>query len=162
MTHSTSSKQGFELYHRPTGYKFERDMLLQVLKKESDLRLCEETQEAYTHKGTELDCNAYMAHIRDVTEMLQVRALLECGVQEDDLKDALVALRNHRLDYKDDEEILQASIYGRYDLCFDRKHVAQWSPVPDCQVVGLNGEEIGLLSLLTPGRPALIIAASLS
>tara|TARA_R110002050_G_scaffold55925_1_gene125661 strand:- start:269 stop:424 length:156 start_codon:yes stop_codon:yes gene_type:complete len=50
-----------------------------------------------------------MKYIKEVTEALQRRALEECGVSPGDLEEAMIALHNHRYDYRGDEEVLPLS-----------------------------------------------------
>ena len=113
---------------------------MDVLRREDELRFSEEVQQEYSKK---CGANELMCHIRDVTLALQRRALRECGVEECDVENALVALHNHRIDYQGDEELLKLSVYGRHDICM-RGELRSGVEMPDAKLHRLDGTETSL------------------
>lgn len=116
---------------------------MKVLRREDELRFSEETQERYSNRA-KVSGNEFMEQIKRVTEELQLQALRDCGVRSEDLEEALKAVRNFRHDYRDDEEVLQLSVYGRHDIC-KRGSLRPGQQVPDVPVYSLEGREMRLV-----------------
>lgn len=126
-------------------FELSREKLMEILRREDELRMSSETQRLYS---TKLPGNDYMAHIRDVTIDLQKRAILDCGVPEEEVEYALEILHSHRYYYNDDPEVLQLSVYGRYDKCFDNTKVARLMTSTDIPLHTLEGNTVTLGSTL--------------
>lgn len=114
------------------------------------------------------DVDHYLSHIRDVTISLQQQALREAaGVQEDQLYRALLELQSHRSRYADDEEVIKASVYGRYD-------VSEVGSLQEGDDFGPSLQEVPVLpldegaterplgSFKKEGRPLVLIGMSIS
>lgn len=169
MTHSSSGKCGYGLHYRYTSFEFDVPTLQKVLEKENELRFSEEIQAEYSKN---LRGNEYLSHIRDVTESVQLRALRESGIKECSLSQALIALQNYRHDFSSHPDLINLSVYGRYDICWKGEQMTGCK-LGNFKLHRLDGSEVNLHSLLsclspnepklnTPLKPALIIASSLS
>jgi len=135
MTHSSSGKRGFSFHKRPTSYTFERSKLKSVLETEEIYRLY---SDEFQNKYSESDrCD----HFADVTTEIQIRALKENGIEEKDINEALVALRNVRFDYSNDPEISNYSVYMRLDHCFEGS-LKVGSYATDVELCTLEGKSI--------------------
>jgi hypothetical protein len=161
MTHSTSGKRGYNIHYKPTTYQFSRELILKVLAREDTLRLSDPSyQLLYTSCGDDTD------KISFVTKQLQVQALLDSGVDKNEVDEALVALRNMRHDYRYDEEVLQAAIYHRADHCYGGS-LMNGSPVSDVTLYDLEGNEMSLLKYYekvdgTMTKPLVIVSGSVT
>jgi len=157
MTHSSSGKRGYTLYNEYTEYNIDEDKLVEILKKENQLRFSKEIQLQYSQ---DLQGNEYLEHIKNITERVQERALLECGIPESEIVEALKVLRSHRWRYRDRPDILRLSVYGRFDKCWEGRTFAG-DPVSNCDLYDLDGKRKILFDMMTQ-KPLLIIASSLS
>jgi len=161
MCQMSSGKWGYRLYHQPTTYKFpSRKLLSAVLKRENVLRFSEAVQKQYS---AWLPFYKYLPYIERVTTTLQRKALSDCGVVAKDLDQALIALRNVRFDYKDDEKLLSLSVYGRYDT--SREGLAIGTSIPtNIPLRTLKGKRTTLSKFAcnTHKRPLVLIGMSLS
>jgi len=157
MTHASSGKRGYRLYNLYSEYTFEEEKLKEVLKREDTLRYSEQVQALYSQP---LEGNTYLEHIKNVTENLQLQALTDCGIHMNDLQNALIALRSHRWNYRDRNDILSLSVYGRYDKCWEGNFRIN-DPISDCRLYELDGNEV-MLSHFCNDKPTLVMASSLS
>jgi len=152
MTHFTSGKRGHLLYREPTSYQFDRETLMKILRREDDLRLRDpEMQKLYTECGDDTD------KIAEITNYIQEVVLLENGVQQRDMPEALRALRNMRIDYENDFEVLNLAIYHRVDKCFegDLTMGCTLDQTYDSKLIGLDGKETSLFSYYKEVDPEL-------
>jgi len=143
MTHSTSGKMGYNYHYRESDYKFNRETLIKVLKYEDNLRLHDpDIQKKYTECGDDSE------KFSDVTHDLQKKALLDCGIGPENLSEALLALRNMRIDYENDDEILELAVYHRVDKCFDSNLCNGYilDSCCDSVLMGLDGKPTTLFS----------------
>ena len=158
MSHESSGKHGDRFYYSlPTDFRFDRAVLMILLKREEALRFSPETQRKYTECGDDCD------KIAEVTLDLQKRVLTEWGVPAEHLSEAMKALHNVRVDYQNDDEVLNISVYHRADHCFGTP-----STVENCLLYSLRGEQVFLFDLLAKKdheleeKPLVLVAGSLT
>src|SRR3990167_3307115 len=105
MFHSTSGKSGYLFYDGTSLMVISREELINILKIEDNIRSSHEIQSLYSKEFS--DGNQYLEHIKQVTEQLQVVALRNSGIKEQDIGEYLKSFRSHRIHYKNDPEILK-------------------------------------------------------
>jgi len=153
MYHSTSGKNGFRPYEVRTDYQIEKSLLIQILKREDELRHSQEYQNEYTKSDD-------LGWLRDVTTKIQERALAEYGITD---SQGLIVLRNARFQYKDDPSINQLTVYMRQDRSRlgDLKY---HDLAPDANLFTLENNQITFLQYLDslPKRPNVIFVGSIS
>jgi len=106
-----------------------------------------------------------LAWFRDVTLEIQTRALLESGLDKENIKMALEMLWSTRGQYNDDPDVNQLTIYQRKD----RSRAGALAPggdMPNVPLQTLAGSETDLKtyckSLKNPELPLFLISGSVS
>lgn len=138
-----------------TSYRLTRNVLLMMLRRESELRLAPETQERYDScpSGPDQD---------DVTTSIQRQVLTEFGY------DDLNILRAAQQRFPGDPEITETAFWFKYNRCRDGPVVA--SPAGDTRAPDVPLSLLGsttattlheyAASLPDKGRPLVLVAGS--
>lgn len=138
MFHSTSGKVGYQYHHQPLpGYHIPRYLMKKILIHEDKLRASPEVQALYSQSDD-------LAWIRDVTLQVQNRALAEYGFTD---ARGLIALNNARLEYIDDPEMNQLTVYQRLDNSRQGK-LFDGVVLPNVQLATLDGSQVMLYDYL--------------
>eukprot|EP01120_Amphizonella_sp_Union-15-10_P006427 TRINITY_DN2056_c0_g3_i2.p1 TRINITY_DN2056_c0_g3~~TRINITY_DN2056_c0_g3_i2.p1 ORF type:complete len:145 (+),score=21.87 TRINITY_DN2056_c0_g3_i2:120-554(+) len=139
-----------ELFH-----KMSRDLVLQMLKRENQLRLSDEIQEQYDQQR-----KARIVPSCSIEEGIQRQVLSEFGFDpEDNL--SIDVYRYSRARFPDDPEIKESILYIKYDRSRNTTlRIGDDSPNP--LLVTLEGEKLPLFSFAKPKRPLVLLASSYS
>jgi hypothetical protein len=129
-----------------------------ILIREDELRASTEYQEKYNQQDD-------LTWFRDVTREIQMRALRENGIIEEELNTALVVLNNARFDYKDDPEMNQLTVYQRLDRSREGS-LKEQHKLPNVRLVDEEGKTVMLADIeaksASNGKALAIIAGSVS
>jgi len=159
MYHSSSGKHKYDYNYVKTSFTLPKEVLKQVLINEDKLRASPEYQSKYNE-------NDNLSWFEQVTTDIQLQALRECGVT--DLTNGLFVLRNARVEFKDDPEMNQLTVYMREDRS-RLGDLRENMPVPNVPLQTLDGETVMLKDYYDslqrsdfPPRPLIIVAGSVS
>jgi len=111
MLHFTSGKSGYMYYGTSmpaVRIRIPREKLMEILKLEDTYRASREYQDMYSKKDD-------LAWFKEVTIEIQKRALLETGLEIENLQQGLDALWRARGDFHSDPAINQLTVYQRKD-----------------------------------------------
>jgi hypothetical protein len=127
-----------------------RPVLIQLLKREDELRLHPKVQKTYSLIGDD------ETQLSEFTANLQMYACKEFGL---DPKIGIELIRSAVSLFPQDEEIKNIPHYVRHNRCVEG-NLRDGDMVPDCRVARLDGTECSLLSLIDTTNPVVILAAS--
>jgi len=127
-----------------------RPLLIQVLKREDELRLHQKVQGCYQQIGDDETA------LSRFTEQLQVHVCREFNL---DPKVGIELIRSAISLYPQDEEIRNIPHYVRHNRCVEGV-LHDGDIPPNCRVAQLDGTECSLLNLIDIQRPVVILAAS--
>jgi len=165
MMHFTSGKNGYE-YWRPHGVedssekrvRIPKAKLIEVLELEDKYRSSPEYQAKYSEKDE-------LSWYRDVTLEIQKRALLETGLNEDEISIGLSELWEARGRWQWDPEVNQLTVYQRKDRS-RRGELYESSDVPEVSLATMSHELTSLhaycASVTNPHLPMFLIGGSVS
>lgn len=132
--------------------KIDRDTLKSMVRREQELRTCEETQQKYSE-----------AERQETTDWMEVTiALQEQVIREFQIEDiawGLYQLRRACDQYPDDADFINIPLYHKYQRS-RQGSLREGDACPDMPLHHLNKEMVSLLSLVRPGRPLCIFAGS--
>jgi len=160
MYHSTSGKYGFQPHWKPSFLTIPKWQLKKIMMREEELRMSEEIQQKYTDSDN-------LEHLRNVTINLQRRALLENGIIEDQMEEALNVLHNARFMYQHDPDMNNITIYQRKDRSREG-NVEMGLPIKeDITVYDLESKQVNLHQYVkdlvaNDPLPVIIFAGSVS
>lgn len=161
MFHPTSGKLGYDYYWYPTQYQISKEKLIDILKREDELRASEQYQNKYSEQDR-------LFWFMNVTDEIQTQALRENGVAEENMNDALVVLRNARWEYRNDPEVNRLTIYMREDNS-RAGNLKEGDPIPNVPLMTRKFKPTTLESycmkkqtVLGKIRPIVVCAGSVS
>lgn len=127
-----------------------REILIDMLRREEELRLCPEVQLNFGKIGeAHEDFNSFVT-------MLQEHVSLEFKV---DPKVGVELIRSAVSLFPEDEELKSVPHYVRHNRC-KAGNITAGNPPPDCDVVDLDGNAQRLSDLLAKDRPVVLLGAS--
>lgn len=135
-----------------TGMKKEeiRPLLIDMLKREDELRLHSKVQEVYSDIGD------------DETELSIFTEVLQKHVCHEFMVDPSIGIELIRCAvslFPKDEEIKNIPHYVRHNRCFEG-NLKNGDVPPNCRVAQLNGNACNLLDLVDIQRPVVLLGAS--
>eukprot|EP00658_Telonema_sp_P-2_P041417 TRINITY_DN29617_c0_g1_i1.p2 TRINITY_DN29617_c0_g1~~TRINITY_DN29617_c0_g1_i1.p2 ORF type:complete len:209 (-),score=67.01 TRINITY_DN29617_c0_g1_i1:784-1410(-) len=127
-----------------------RAILVDLLRREDELRLAPAVQQVYRAIGD------------DETELSNFTAKIQHAVCDEFCIEPSVGselIRSAMSLFPGDDELRNIPHYVRHNRCFEGTLTEGDTP-PDCKVVGLDGKQQQLRSLLRPTGPVVLLAAS--
>jgi len=113
MHNSTSGKHQYQYHYQEGELDISRDDMEQIVMTEDKMRVSAEWQRMFCKH----DNNEWRLQ---VVHDLQTKALLQHGIPQEDIERGLIALRNHRGKYRDDDEPFYQPVYVKYDRSIHR------------------------------------------
>jgi len=146
------SSCGIEVETIPQYELLSREILIKMLKRETELRKSHETQILFD------ECTRKGQFVGDVIESLQIRVLEEFGFFP--ANDYLLAYLTTRARFPNDSEISNAAVYIKHDRS-RQGDLRIGSLMPSLNIHQLSGDEVKLEDFSkNSDRPLIIMAAS--
>jgi len=140
MLFPTSGRWGFTQMSYPNKQRYDRSTLLAMLQRENEIRLSPELQQIFDDNVV----RGEFGKVNNLFSQVQIQVLHEFGFKQDQILDGLNFLRSARSSYPDDEEILNAANYLKYNRSC-QGDLKEGDDIPDVQLFTVNKSPINLL-----------------